>query len=305
MNILMTGGTGFIGKTVSAHLIRKGHQVTVLTRRPPGRAGGIEGISYLQGDPTQKGKWQEAVPASDIIINLAGASIFSRWSEEQKRTIRESRIHTTRNLVEALPLRPDRAMTLLSASAVGYYGSRGEEELTEEAPPGKGFLAKVCEDWEGEASKAGEKGIRVAMMRFGIVLGEEGGALGQMVPLFRHYLGGPIGSGRQWFSWIHLQDLEEAILFLMSHPEVSGPVNFCTPHPLRNQDLARALGKALHRPSFLRVPAFALRMLLGEFGSVLLEGQRVIPRKLLAGGFTFRYPEVEEALRDLAFRLRL
>jgi uncharacterized protein (TIGR01777 family) len=190
-----------------------------------------------------------------------------------------------------------RVKTLFSTSAVGYYGFQGDELLTEESPPGKDFLAQLAQDWEKEAFRAGGKGCRVVITRFGNVLGEKGGALSQMIPLFGKYLGGPIGSGNQWFSWIQIEDLTRAFLFLLDHPEISGPVNLTSPNPVRNRILAKALGRAMCRPSFLPAPGFMLKLILGEFGSVLLEGQRVIPQKLIKSGFQFRYPEIDQALR--------
>jgi hypothetical protein len=259
----------------------------------------LPGISHLQADPTQKGPWQDRVKDFDAIINLAGASIFNRWTDEYKMLIRESRMRTTQNIVEGIASHPDRPVTLFSASAVGYYGFHEDEELIEDSPSGNDFLARLAIEWEAEASKAREKGARVVITRFGIVLGEKGGALGQMVPLFKKFIGGPIGSGKQWFSWVHIKDLAEAFLFLTKHPEISGPVNLCAPHPVRNKDLAKALGRVLHRPSFMPAPGFMIKLVLGEFGSVILEGQKVIPRKLLTGGFAFQYPEIEKALLDI------
>jgi len=295
----MTGGTGFVGSYLAPRLAEEGHEITILTRSPKVPEKLSPKIFCLQGDPTQKGPWQEAVRDHDVIINLAGTSIFSHWTEEQKKAIRESRIHTTRNVVEAIESGPDGETVLFSTSAVGYYGFHGDEELTEDFPPGSDFLARVAVEWESEALKAGEKRARVVMTRFGIVLGKNGGALGQMVPLFKKYLGGPIGSGRQWFSWIHIQDLAEAFLFLMARPEVSGPVNVCSPYPVRNRDLTRTIGKALRRPSSMPAPSFIIKLILGEFGSVILEGQRVIPRRLLESGFVFKYPKINEALQNL------
>lgn len=297
MKILITGGTGFVGRQLTPRLMQDGHQVTVLTRSVKGTSPPVRGMSLLQGDPRLKGPWQEAVQEQDIIINLAGASIFQKWTETYKKEIRESRVSTTQNLVEAI--KPGKACMLFSTSAVGYYGFHGDEELDEDSPPGNDFLARLAIEWEGEALKAQEKGARVVITRFGIVLGEKGGALGQMIPLFRRYLGGPIGSGNQWFSWIHIKDLVEGFAFLIARPEISGPVNLCSPHPVRNRDLAKALGKALGRPSFLPAPGFMIKLILGEFGSVILEGQRVIPRRLLRSGFTFSYPEIDKALQSL------
>lgn len=299
MKILMTGGSGFVGSSLTSRLVRDNHEVTVLTRTKKRAKSVTTGVFYLDGDPTCKGSWQERVRDHDILINLAGASIFSKWTDEYKRLLRDSRIQTTRNIVEALETSPQGQVTLFSTSGVGFYGFHGDEELTEESPPGKDFLAALSVDWEGEALKAKEKGARVVITRFGIVLGEKGGALGQMVSLFKKFIGGPLGSGQQWFSWVHIQDLAEAFVFLMNHPELSGPFNFCSPNPVRNKDLAKALGQALHRPSFMPAPGFMMKFVLGEFGSVLLQGQRVIPRRLRDNGFDFQYPEIEKALQSL------
>jgi len=299
MKILITGGTGFVGTRLRSRLLREGHEITVLTRSQRGTETRTPPVSFLQADPTRKGDWQSAINDHDVIINLAGTSIFSRWTEAYKRAIRESRILTTRNLVEGIGPERARSMTLFSTSAVGYYGFHGDEEMTEDSPPGSDFLARVAAEWEAEALKAREKGSRVVITRFGIVLGKGGGALGQMVPLFRKFVGGPIGSGRQWFSWIHMEDLTEAFAFLIKRPEISGPVNLCSPKPVRNRDLAMALGRVLKRPSFIPAPGFMIRLVLGEFGSVILEGQRVIPKRLLESGFVFSYPDIGKALEDI------
>jgi uncharacterized protein (TIGR01777 family) len=299
MKVLISGGTGFVGAQLTSRLIKDNYEVTILSRsaKPTGEIP--KGISYLQGDPTQQGSWQEAIKNHDAVINLAGASIFAKWTEEHKKAIRESRVSTTRHIVEGIPSHPQKQFTFFSTSAVGYYGFCGDEELTEESPHGDDFLARIASEWEGEALKAKEMGTRVVITRFGIVMGEKGGALGQMIPLFKKFIGGPIGSGRQWFSWVHIKDLAEAFVFLMKHPEISGPVNVCAPNPVRNRDLAKALGKALRRPSFMPAPAFMIKLVLGEFGSVILEGQRVIPKRLLDSGFAFQYPEVDKALQEI------
>jgi hypothetical protein len=299
MKILITGGTGFVGSQLTSRLIQDGNEVNILTRSLKGVKRASPGISYLEGDPTKKGPWQEGIKDHDAIINLAGASIFSRWTDEHKKAIRESRVHTTQNIVEGIPLNSQKQITLISTSAVGYYGFHGDEELMEESRPGNDFLARIAVEWESEALKAREKGARVVVTRFGIVLGEKGGALSQMIPLFKKYIGGPIGSGKQWFSWVHIKDLAEAFVFLLRHPDISGPVNVCSPNPVRNKDLARALGKALHKPSFMPAPGFMIKLILGEFGSVILEGQRVIPRKLLENGFVFQYSDIEKALQGI------
>lgn len=301
MNVLMTGGTGFVGTSLTKRLLAEGHTVTILTPELTGSEPELPGRSYLIGDPNLRGEWQSAVASHQVIINLAGASIFSRWTDRQKKILRASRIDTTRHLVEALPQKA-RHITFFSTSAVGYYGFHEDEELTEASPAGSDFLAQLARDWENEAREAQQKGARVVITRFGIVLGPGGGALGQMIPLFNFFLGGPLGSGRQWFSWIHMRDLTEAFIFLLGHPDISGAVNLCSPRPLRNKELAKTIGRILHRPSFLPAPGFMIRILLGEFGSVLLKGQRVIPRRLLDAGFSFSHPEIEAALRTILKR---
>lgn len=298
MKIFMTGGTGFVGTFLAKRFIAEGHSVTILTNETRAATLNMDGLCYLEGNPTEPGNWQANVSAYDVIINLAGASIFSRWTKEQKNILRSSRLLTTRNLVESLPQNA-RHITFFSTSAVGYYGFHDDEELTETSPAGTDFLARLAEDWEREALKAQQKGARVMITRFGIVLGKNGGALGQMIPLFKFFLGGPLGSGRQWFSWIHMHDLAEAFVFLLEKKEISGAINVCSPQPVRNKELGQALGKVLHRPAVMPAPGFMIRLILGEFGSVLLEGQRVIPRRLLDAGFQFKYPQIDEALKNI------
>ncbi len=298
MKIFLTGGSGFVGTYLSRELAQKGHEVTILTRSERPAAPTPAGISYLTGNPTEEGPWMAAVPEHDWIINLAGASIFTRWTKTIKQAVYDSRILTTQNLTKALAA-GDRRQLFCSTSAIGYYGPRGEETLTEDSGAGSDFLAGLAQDWETEALKAQELGVRVVLTRFGIVLGKGGGALGQMVPMFKRFLGGPVGSGNQWFSWIHQGDHARAFLFIQEHPEISGPVNLTSPNPVRNRELAQALGRALHRPSFMPAPAFMLRLILGEFADTVLEGQKVLPQKLLDAGFTFQFPTINQALADL------
>ena len=298
MKVFMTGGTGFVGTYLTKRLIGEGHVVTILTHETEEPALKMQGLSYLKGNPTIKGEWQKVVPEHDVIINLAGASIFSRWTKEQKQILLSSRILTTRNLVEALPDKSDH-ITFFSTSAVGYYGFHGDEELTETSPAGTDFLARLAYDWESEALNAQKKGARVIITRFGIVLGKNGGALGQMLPLFKFFLGGPLGSGRQWFSWVHAHDLVDAFIFLLQKKDISGAVNLCSPQPVRNKELGKTIGRILHRPSFMPAPGFMIKLILGEFGSVLLEGQRVIPKKLAEAGYQFKYPGIDEALKNI------
>jgi len=297
MKVLITGGLGFVGTQLSIRLLKGGNQVTVVDHSPQPRPYTPQEVTYVSADTTIAGKWQDVVAVQDAVINLAGASIFSRWTAETKQLIYDSRILTTRNVVDAMPAK--KGALLCSTSAVGYYGFRGDEELIEEDGPGTDFLARLAAAWEREALKAADKGSRVAITRFGIVLGKTGGVLGQMIPLFKKFIGGPLGSGRQWFSWIHMEDLLSAFLFVFNNKDIHGAVNFCAPNPVRNRDLANALGEVLKRPSLVPTPAFVLRLVLGEFGSVILEGQRVIPSRLLRYGFVFKYPEIRKALNEV------
>jgi len=300
MKIFITGGTGFVGRNLTQAFLKEGHRVTVLTRSTDGDRLLPDGLSYLQGDPKEAGKWQETLHDHEVIINLAGSSIFRRWTEKAKRSIRESRLLTTRNIVQALEGSQGQGKVFFSTSAIGYYGSRGEEPLAEDSPSGTGFLSDLSRESESTALEAREFGARVILTRFGIVLGRHGGALKQMIPLFKWFLGSPLGKGGQWFSWIHEEDLSRIYLFLMDETDASGPVNCTAPNPVRNRDLTRSLGKALGRPTFMpAVPGWLMRFILGEFGSVLLEGQKVLPKRLQELGFNFLYPEVETALNDL------
>jgi uncharacterized protein len=298
MKIFMTGGTGFVGKFLCRELISQGHGITILTRQENPPVSLHNGISFVTGDPKQEGPWMAEVPQHDWIINLAGASIFNKWTEEAKKMLHDSRILTTRNLVAALA-GGDRHQLFCSTSAPGYYGPRGDEELTEASAPGQDFLARLAQDWEAEALKAQDLGIRTVITRFGIVLGQGGGMLEQLVPLFKRFVGGPVGSGEQWLSWIHQMDLVRAYLFLPEHPIIAGPVNFTSPTPVRNRDFAKALGRVLGRPAFMPAPAFMMRLILGELADVVLSGQKILPQKLLAAGFEFLYPTIDQALQHL------
>ena len=301
MKVFITGGTGFIGTKLTRGLVAAGHEVTILTRSRR-KVGGIHlpAVSYVRGNPTERGDWQAKLAGHDAVINLAGASVFCRWTAGNKKSIADSRIDATRHLVEALADRRAKVPTLLSASAMGYYGFRGDEELDECSLPGADFLASVCRQWEAAARAAAQYGVRVVQCRFGLVLDKSGGALQKMLPAFQWGLGSPLGSGRQWLSWIHHGDLVNIFLFLLARPEVAGPVNFTAPQPVRNAEFSKILGEVLQKPLFLPpVPALAVKLFLGEFGSVLLQGQRILPRKLLAGGYQFRFPALREALQDL------
>ena len=299
MRILISGGTGFVGRALVAHLIGRGRQVSVLSRS--GRADYSPGSApeMVIGDPGREGQWQTAASGADVVVNLAGASIFNRWTKTVKKELVNSRVNTTRNIVQAMIQGQKPGQILLSASAVGYYGFRDDEILDESATPGTDFLADLSAQWENEAKKAEKHGIRTALMRFGIVLETGGGALGKMMPLFRLGLGGRLGNGRQWFSWIHRTDLIRAVEFLIEHDQAQGPFNFTAPDPVTNAKLTKALGRVLNRPTILPAPGPAIKLAMGEFGSVLLKGQRVVPQKLLDLGFKFTFPTLNEALEDI------
>ncbi len=300
MKIFITGGTGFVGSNLTKIFARAGHAVGILSRPGESRPPLPGGAAYVDGDPTREGAWQEAAACYDVFVNLAGASIFSRWTPARKKAILESRILTTRNLVDALGRAGKRDISLLSTSAVGFYGFHGDEEIAEEAPAGSDFLAGVAAQWEAEALRARSHGVRVVICRFGIVLGRNGGALGQLVPLFRFRLGSRLGNGRQWFSWVHEADLAGIFLFLVNRKDLSGPFNCAAPSPVRNSDLTAALARALGISIFLPpAPAFMMRLVLGEFADILLKGQRVVPQRLLRAGFSFRFPAIDAALTDL------
>lgn len=297
MKILITGGLGFVGINFSNYLLDKGHSVIAVGRAATQNRITSDRYQYVSGDTTQPGDWQDALGDVDGVVNLVGKSIFKRWSESYKKEIYDSRVLTTRNLVDALPA--DQSVVLCSASGAGYYGNRGDDLLKEDAKAGDDFLASVSVDWEAEALKGTAKGIRVAVMRFGVILGKGGGALAKMIPAFKFFVGGPIGSGNQWFPWMHLSDLMSAILFVCEQPQVSGPLNFCAPHPVRNRELANTLGDVLGRPAIMPAPAFMIRLVLGEFGNVLLDSQRAIPDKLLNHGFEFQYPDIKSAIQEV------
>jgi uncharacterized protein len=294
MKILVTGASGFIGTHLTGFLLNRNHQVIGLARSLRGRGFSHPKHRFIAADTAQPGPWQEALAGVDAVVNLAGRSIFGRWNEAVKTEIRESRILTTRHVVQGLP--SGKPVVLISASGVGFYGNRGDDVLTEDAPAGNDFLAGLSKDWEREALAAAEKGARVVLTRLGVVLGKGGGAMAQMIPAFKSFVGGPIGNGRQWFPWIHLEDLSAAMLFLLERPEISGPVNLCAPEPVTNRDLAGALGRALNRPAVMPAPAFMVRMALGEFADVLLGSQRAVPQKLLQHHFDFRHPDIRSAV---------
>ena len=295
MNILITGGSGFVGSNLSRFLLDEGHKIKAVGRSTPPQRFDPDNFQFIAADTTQKGPWQDELADADVIVNLTGASIFKRWTRNYKKVIYDSRVLTTKNVVDALPSGKD--IILCSASGAGFYGSRGNDVLTEDEPAGSDFLAGVSIDWEKEALKASAKGARVAVMRFGVILGANGGAMDKLVPAFKMFVGGPLGDGNQWFPWLHLDDLMAAIGFVVEHAEISGPLNFCAPSPVRNRELAQALGEVLKRPAILPAPAFMIRLAMGEFGDVFLGSQRMVPDKLVNHGFEFQYSDIRSAIR--------
>ena len=300
MRLLVTGGTGFIGTPLCRHLAQRGHELLVLTRssarqHPHIKGFGVGGeVRFLSWE---SGEWQHAVREAQALINLAGESVAAkRWTRRRKALLWESRIRTTQRLVDALAESAKKPAVLINASAVGYYGARGDEELSEPDASGRGFLAELCQAWEAHARRAERFGVRVVRLRIGMVLGDGGGALSKMTPPFRWFIGGPLGSGRQWVSWIHRDDVIGLIDWALERPDVSGPINTTAPHPVTMRDLCRELGQTLHRPSWAPVPGIALRVLIGEFAEALLTGQRVIPSAAVRWGYRFQYPELAPAL---------
>ena len=300
MRVFITGGTGFLGQALTNKLLAEGHSVTILTRSRKLRQEYSPALSYVVGDPVQPGEWQEELAKHEVVINLAGASIFRRWNKESKEILRSSRIETTRNIISGLAMRKGQATTLLNGSAVGYYGFRNDDqEINEAGGNGNDFLAELTRDWEAAALEAEQYDVRVIPCRIGVIIGPDGGALQKMLTAFQFGLGGPLGHGNQWFSWIYLDDLVNAFSFLIQHSEITGPVNCTSPTPVTNREMSKTLARLLHRPMFPAAPAFLVRLVLGEFGSVLLEGQRVIPEKLVANGFSFDCPSIDSAFNNV------
>jgi uncharacterized protein len=295
MNALVTGATGLIGK----HLLQRLGEPRVLARDPAEatRQLGVKDVIAWNADQAIPPR---ALDGVDVVFHLAGDPIAAgRLTAAKKQRLRDSRVLGTRNVVAAIRDGTRRPRVLVCASAIGFYGSRGDEELIEESPPGTGFLADMCRDWEKEALAASALGVRVVCARTGIVLAREGGALSSMRRAFQLGLGGPLASGRQWTSWIHVDDVVGLLLHAAERAEVEGPLNVCAPHPSRNGDFSRALGRAMHRPAWVRMPALALRLALGELADVVVASQRAIPARATATGYVFRFGTVDEALHDL------
>jgi uncharacterized protein (TIGR01777 family) len=300
MNILITGATGFVGRRLCEMLHQAGHTVRALSRDSVAAKQRVPHLKEVfPWNPLQELPPLQAFEGCDAVVNLAGESIAGRWTAPKKQLIRDSRVLGTKNLVNALAQLSSRPKVLISASAIGYYGDRGEETLTEDAAPGSDFLAQVCRDWENEALKAESLGMRVVRLRIGLVLGRGGGTLQALLPLFRVGLGGPLGSGRQWWSWIHRDDLCRLIVQILANENVSGPINATAPQPVRQKEFAQVLGRVLRRPAFLPTPAFALKIALGEFADGILASQRALPRRAQEMSYRFQFEELEGALREI------
>ncbi len=299
LRVTVTGATGLVGPPLIAALREQGAEVTVLSRDPAraqSRLGEVHASAWdLIGEPAPA----EALEGRDAVIHLAGEPVAQRWSAAAKRAIRDSRVLGTRNLVAAMRTLERPPATLISASAIGYYGPRGEEPIDEDAPAGRDFLGQVCAEWEAEAERAAESaGVRVVTVRTGVVLDSGGGALRKMLPPFRLGVGGPVAGGGQYVSWIHTEDLLGLMLAALASDRWGGPVNATAPNPVTNADFSRALGRVLRRPAFLPVPALALRALYGEMAEIVTTGARVVPAKALVLGYEFAHPQLEEALRS-------
>jgi len=300
--VIVTGGTGFIGRVLCRLLVGKGYEVIVLSRNPA-RVDAVlgNGVKGWQWDARTADGWADAADGAYGIVNLAGDSIASgKWTIDKKRRILESRLNAGQAVREAIERVDNRPAVVIQASAIGYYGDGGDEVLNERCPRGSGFLAEVAERWEETTKGIQSLGVRHVVIRTAIVLGKGGGFLRNVIPPFKMFLGGPSGSGRQWVSWIHIEDEAGAVVFLLEREDLDGIFNLSSPNPTRNRDFYRSLGRAIKRPSWLRAPGLLLRMLLGEMAEeLILAGQRVLPERLLESGYEFRYPDLDPAFQEI------
>lgn len=305
MKVAIAGATGFVGSRLVERLHAQGDRILVLSRNrdrakrvfPDSAFPNLEVVAYT---PTESGDWQQAISGCDAVVNLTGEPIAEkRWTPAQKQAILDSRKIGTQKIVEAIARANPKPAVLVNASAIGYYGTSETATFEETSPAGDDFLAQVCQAWEAEAQKVTDTGTRLAIVRFGIVLGM-GGALAKMLPPFKLFAGGPIGSGRQWFSWIHRDDLVNMILFSLRRPDIAGVLNATAPNPVRMAEFCQTLGQVLNRPSWLPVPGFALEALLGDGAMVVLSGQQVLPKRTLSSGFEYQYPTLKTALEEIS-----
>jgi hypothetical protein len=303
MKVAITGASGFVGSRLVERLRTEGHQAIVLTRNPASAnrvfpKSAFPNVEIVAYTPTESGDWQQAIAGCDGVVNLAGEPISERWTPEHKQQILRSRKVGTQKVVEAIAKADPKPSVLINSSAIGYYGTSETTTFDETSPPGSDFLATVCQEWEAEAQKVKDLGVRLVIVRTGIVLGM-GGALAKMLPPFKLFAGGPIGTGRQWFSWIHREDLINLILQALTQPNLEGIFNATAPNPVRMAEFCSTMGEVLHRPSWLPVPGFALEALLGDGAKVVLEGQQVLPKRTQSVGFQYQYPAVKQALEEV------
>ena len=299
MKVAITGATGFVGRRLVERLQEQGHQPLILTRNPAAAQRAFPTLEIIAYTPTESGSWQQAIAGCDAVVNLAGEPIAeSRWTPKHKQEILNSRQLGTQKIVEAIAQANPKPAVLVNASAIGYYGTSETATFDETSPAGNDFLAEVCQAWEAEAKKVKNAGVRLVILRLGIVLGN-GGALAKMIPPFKLFAGGPLGTGRQWFSWIHRDDLVNLILEALSRADIEGVLNATALNPVRMSELCQNLGKTLERPSWLPVPSFALEALLGEGAKVVLEGQQVLPKRTTSYGFEYQYPTLKQALEEI------
>jgi uncharacterized protein len=302
MKIAITGATGLVGTRLVEKLHDKGDRIIVFTRNPNKAqkifpAGAFPNLEVVEYTPQESGDWQQKISGCDAVVNLAGEPIAERWTQQQKQAIMESRQLGTRKIVEAIAQAREKPQVLVSGSAIGYYGTSETAQFDESSSPGNDFLAEVCKQWEAEAAKVKDLGVRLVILRIGIVLAN-GGALGKMIGPFKMFAGGPIGSGRQWFSWIHRDDLVNLITEAIARNEMTGVYNATAPNPVRMSQLSQTLGEVLNRPSWLPVPDFVLEILLGDGAKVVLEGQQVMPKNT-QGIFNYQYPQLKPALQEI------
>jgi len=299
MKVAITGATGFVGSRLVEKLLSQGHQPLIFTRNRAKAARDFPNVEIVAYTPKESGDWQKAIAGCDGVVNLAGAPIAeSRWTPERKKEIFESRQLGTQKIVEAITQANPKPNVLVNASAIGYYGTSETATFDETSPAGDDFLAEVCQTWEAEAEKVKNAGVRLVILRFGIVLGD-GGALAKMIPPFKLFAGGPIGTGRQWFSWIHRDDLVNLIIEALTRQDIEGVLNATAPNPVLMSEMCQTLGEILHRPSWLPVPGFALETLLGEGAKVVLEGQQVLPKRTTSYNFDYQYSTIKKALSEI------
>ena len=304
MRVIITGGTGLIGSALANDLFKDHHEVFILSRHPDKYKSSFPpGVHHIHWNAVNSKGWGHLADDIDAIVNLAGENLASgRWNHERKNRFRDSRLNAGEAIVEAVKRVSNKPHMVIQASAVGYYGPTGNEEIHEDSPPGHDFLAKLCLEWEDSTAPVEDMGVRRAIIRTGIPLTPKGGVLPRFLLPFRLFLGGPLGSGNQWFPWLHINDQVLAIRYLIENENLSGPFNLSAPEPVTNRQFARTLGQVLNRPSFLRVPSLALKLLFGEMATIILDGQRQIPKRLLETGFKFQFSKLEPALRNLLDR---